>query len=155
MKLLPLLLVSLVALSAFGQNQSDSCEEQLQRWKDWGAVAIPQYNEMKQQNDKLDKENVAVNLVAAAFSVGCGIGFAFLFIRWLRRIRPFSTGQKQLLTLVTATLWVTVAVAVSLSSHLGSPINAAAMAFLLSLPALLFGGTLFWWFSRTLNTAHQ
>jgi hypothetical protein len=124
----------------------------VQQWKDWSASAVPAFNDMKAENQRL--ENLARIRMIAVSSLGFGIGIAlfcsWLFWRWFRQVRPIPTAKKQLAILLLTATWITACVFIALSDGTLSthPINMAVIVFMYSLPAILFGGIAVGWIGR-------
>jgi hypothetical protein len=67
----------------------------------------------------------------------------------MKRLFPLLNERKQLLVLLVIAAWCSVCAMIQFtdSSTIDHPIGSLVMAVLMSAPALLFGGVLFWWFS--------
>lgn len=138
------------------------CQATVLRWQKWNDQRFRDEKPLQTENTQL-KERLAVaeyaardyvQLFAAFVAIGLGIFVAFVIFRGLSQfLLSSSPAKKQLVVLVLAAMWISVAVVVGtqdrrLSNH---PINLATTVVVYSLPAIMFATIAFWWFERKSN----
>ena len=112
---------------------------------------MPKYNEITANYETLEKRNTELEderpyFLAAAFGVGLFIVFAIG--KGIRRAWPLGSERRRLVLMLLVASWISLAF---FGAHANGDSDWSSDAFVYSLPALLFGGVLFWWFGKSLT----
>jgi hypothetical protein len=149
--------------AVLAKRRLQECETNLQKWNDWRTNNKDALDEYEKNSGSCievvqsSKVEARIQTAIGYFSFAAGIVVS-LFLIWriglaVRRFfqkRPFTPEKKQLVALIIASLWASGAVVFSLNEPdlTRHPVNLLATVFVLSLPAMLFGGVSFWWFEK-------
>jgi hypothetical protein len=140
----------------------DECQKDLKQWQDWSTANDEGLRAYQRESgyyiglaEHTTRETV-IQYSSFGFGIGAGIVVLWMVIVSAKRFfqkrpwRPFTPDKKQLIAVLLASIWISTAGFIVAQDYelLRHPINLLAATFVLSLPAILFGGVSFWWYGR-------
>ena len=136
------------------QQQLAADEAKIKEWEDWSDRNIPKCKAAMDDADRLEKRNKELEderpyYLAAVF--GAALAVVFAIGKGIKRAWPLGLEKRRLVILLLIAGWISVAYFVAFTQG-GRRWDGAG--FVMSLPALLFGGIMLWWFGKQSVTSN-